>query len=56
LRVCQQAFKRWTRRCLADITFNVILTITNAIRKNLPSSGLKMASNYDVHSSPPPVL
>ena len=33
-------------------SFNVILTITNAIRKHLPSSGTKMASNYDVHSPP----
>jgi hypothetical protein len=33
--------------------FNVILTINNAISKNVPSSDTKMASNYDVHSSPP---
>jgi hypothetical protein len=32
------------------ITFNVILTITNAISKNLPGfKRHKMASNYDVH-------
>ena len=36
---------------LAD-TFNVILTITATISKNLPSSSTKMVSNYDVHSSP----
>jgi hypothetical protein len=43
----QQFFERCTHRCLAfrgiwrTVTFNVILTITNAISKNLPSSGTK---------------
>jgi hypothetical protein len=32
------------------ITFNVILIITHVISNNLPSSGTKMISNYNVHS------
>jgi hypothetical protein len=46
-KVWQQFFEWCTHRCLAfrgiwrTVTFNVILTITNAISKNLPSSGTK---------------
>ena len=46
-KVWQQFFEQCTHRCLAfrgiwhTVTFNVILTITNAISENLPSSGTK---------------
>ena len=50
-----ESFDKFLNKFLmSHITFNVILTITNAISKNLTFLGHKMASNYDVHS--PPVI
>ena len=58
---CLRIFEQWTHRCLADISghlthyqFKVILTITNATSKNLPSSDTKcLPIMTDIH---PPEL
>jgi hypothetical protein len=54
--ICRKSLTNIITLCCIEywhtIAFNDIITITNAIHKNLPSSGTKMASNYDVHSPP----